>query len=78
MYTEVMSLDEKSAIAMKAHIAKEQGNEAEYFRIMREEMPVLPCMAKWAKDHFGADFLIQNRYNLIEANAEYGPDWLTK
>jgi hypothetical protein len=37
-----------------------------------------PYLAKFAKNHLGADFLIKNGYNLSEAEAEFGPKWLTQ
>jgi hypothetical protein len=41
-------------------------------------LPMPPYLAKFAKEFLGADFLIQNGYNLADAEAEYGPYWLTK
>jgi hypothetical protein len=74
----VMPLKEKLAISLKAIEAQKQGNEDEYMRIMMEEMPMPPYMAKFAKEYLGADFLIKGGWNLTEANAEYGSDWLNK
>jgi hypothetical protein len=37
-----------------------------------------PYLAKAVKEFSGADFLIKNGYNLADAEAEFGPDWLTK
>ncbi|MDR1862587.1 MAG: hypothetical protein LBQ67_01565 [Treponema sp.] len=72
-----MTLSERFAIAGKALEYEKAGNEAEYERIMKEELPMLPYLAKWAKDHLGADFLINGRWNLSEAEAEFGQNWLT-
>jgi hypothetical protein len=74
----IMTLEEKTVIGLKAHEAKKQGNEAEYMRIWREEIPMPPYLAKWAKDHMGADFLIKHGWNLSEADVEYGPGWLDR
>lgn len=71
-----MTLDEKLDLCMKAIEAEKQGNQKEAERIMREEHPLPPYLAKWAKKRMGADFLIKNRLNLDEANAEFGSDWL--
>jgi hypothetical protein len=34
-------------------------------------------MAKFIKDHFGAETLLSMGWNLSEAEAEYGSDWLS-
>jgi hypothetical protein len=72
-----MTLEEKSAIGVKAIEFKKQGNLDEYERLMKQ-IPLQPYLAKFAKEHFGADFLIEYGWNLSEADAEYGADWLTK
>jgi hypothetical protein len=76
--TRIMTLKEKTVIGLKALEAKNRGDEAEYMRIMKEEMPMPPYLAKWAKNHMGADFLIEHGWNLAEADAEYGPGWLDR
>ena len=75
---QTMTLDEKCAIVEKAHEYKVAGNMTEYERIMRQEMPLAPYLAKFAKSHVGSDFLIKGGFNLSEAEAEFGSDWLTK
>jgi len=35
-------------------------------------------LAKIMKEKMGADFLINGGWNLSEAEAEFGPDWLSK
>jgi hypothetical protein len=72
-----MSLEEEAAIALKAFELKKQGKLEEYER-MRKQIPLQPYLAKFAKEHFGAEFLIKEGWNLSEADAEYGPGWLTK
>jgi hypothetical protein len=37
-----------------------------------------PYLAKIAKEKIGADFLINGGWNLSEAEAEFGSDWLVK
>jgi hypothetical protein len=37
-----------------------------------------PYLAKIAKEKIGSDFLINGGWNLSEAEAEFGKDWLTK
>jgi hypothetical protein len=41
---------------------------------IRRQIPMPPYLAKFAKDHPDADFLIKYGWNLTEA--EYGSDWL--
>jgi hypothetical protein len=73
----IMTLEEKTAIGLKALELKDQGKPEECERMMRQ-IPLQPYLAKFAKDHFGADFLIKNGWNLAEADEEYGTDWLNK
>jgi hypothetical protein len=37
-----------------------------------------PYLAKFAKEHLSPDFLIKYGWNLTEAEAEYGSDWLNQ
>jgi hypothetical protein len=74
---QIMTLEEKTAIGLKSLELKKQGKLAESEQTMRQ-IPMPPYLAQFAKSHFGADFLIKNGYNLSEAEAEFGSDWLTK
>jgi hypothetical protein len=76
--TQAMTLHEKFAIADKALEFKNSGNMEEYLRIMREELPLAPYLAEFAKNRIGADYLVKNGFNLSEAEAEFGSDWLSK
>jgi hypothetical protein len=71
-----MTLKEKLAIDMKAIEMARQGNHEEFMRI-EKTIPLAPYMAKWVKDHLGAKALIESGWNLSEAEAEYGPGWLS-
>ena len=73
----LMTMEEQSTIALKAFELKKQGKLEEYEQ-MRKQIPLQPYLAKFVKEHFGADFLLNLGWNLAEANAEYGSDWLTK
>ena len=73
----IMLLEEQAAIGLKAIELKKQGNLEESERTMKQ-IPLPPYLAKFAKEHFGADFLINYGWNLAEADAEFGRDWLTK
>ena len=74
---QTMTLDEKFVIADKALEFKTAGNMEEYERIMRQELPLAPYLAKFAKSHIGSDFLVKGGFNLSEAEAEFGSDWLS-
>jgi len=72
-----MTLEEEAVIALKAFELKKQGKLEEYERL-RKQIPLQPYLAKFAKEHFGADFLIKTGWNLAEAEAEFGSDWLNR
>jgi hypothetical protein len=75
---QTMTVHEKLAILMKIIELEKQGKTEEAEKMHREVIPMLPYMAKWVKDHLGADSLIEGGWNLTEANVEYGEDWLTR
>jgi hypothetical protein len=77
---QTMTIHEKLEVSMKAHEYLEAGNKAEAVRILLEELPMPPYLAKAVKEFSGADFLLKGRYNynLSEAEAEFGSDWLAK
>jgi hypothetical protein len=74
---EIWTLQEKLQTGVKAIEMEEQGNMEEYVRLTRS-IPMSPFLAKFAKEHLGAEFLIRGGWNLSEAEAEYGSDWLTR
>ena len=73
----IMTIEEEAAIMVKAIELKRQGRLEESEKL-RKQIPLQPYLAKFAKDHFGADFLIKYGWNLAEAEAEFGPGWITK
>jgi len=72
---ETMTLDEKLAISNRALDLLDAGDREGYSRLIRTA-PMPPYLAKVAKKTMGADFLIKGGFNLSEAEAEFGPDWL--
>ena len=74
---ETMTLDEKLAISMKASEAWHSGDKEGFSRIIRTA-PMPPYLAKIYKEKIGVDFLLNSGWNLSEAEAEFGSDWLTK
>jgi len=74
---ETMTLDEKLAISNKACLLWQAGDKEGYSRLTRT-IPLPPFMAKIAKEKIGVDFLLNGGWNLSEAEAEFGSDWLSR
>jgi len=74
---QTMTLDEKLAIGCKSVEMRKTGDKEGASRLMRS-IPMPPYLAKVMKDKMGRDFLINGGWNLSEAEAEFGPDWLNK
>ena len=74
---QTMTLDEKLAIACKAAALSDAGDREGASRLIRTA-PLPFYIAKVIKDKMGSDFLINGGWNLSEAEAEFGPDWLSK
>jgi hypothetical protein len=74
---QTMTLDEKLAISCKAAELWDAGDKEGYDRLMKTA-PMPPYLAKVAKEKIGVDFLINGGWNLSEAEAEFGKDWLSK
>ena len=72
-----MTLDEKLDISCRATALRKAGDEEGATRLLRTA-PMPPYLAKIAKEKIGSDFLINGGWNLIEAEEEFGSDWLTK
>jgi hypothetical protein len=76
--TQKMSLEEHLAIDKEFIARMKTGSYEEASAWYRAKAPMLPWLAKIIKEKVGADFLRQQGYNLSEAEAEFGPDWLDK
>jgi len=72
-----MTLEEKLAMSMKGHELKAAGKTAEAEAVWRR-ISVPPLLAKAVKETFGAEVILKIGHNLEEANAKYGPDWLSR
>jgi len=75
--SQTMTLDEKLAIACKAAALHDAGDREGYIRLMKTA-PIPPYIAKVIKEKVGADFLIKEGWNLSEAEAEFGNNWLNQ
>ena len=73
--TQTMTLDEKLAISNKAIAMIKAGDEEEGRRLLRTA-PMPPYLAKIFKEKVGVEPLLRAGYNLSEAEAEFGPNWL--
>jgi len=72
---QTMTLDEKLTISNRALDLLDAGDREGYRRLIRTA-PMPPYLAKVMKDKMGADYLIRGGWNLSEAEAEFGSDWL--
>jgi len=77
MGKETMSVSEKLRILEKSYALEDAGDIEGAKRLVRS-VPMPPYLAKVAKKTMGADFLIEGGWNLSEAEAEFGSDWLGK
>jgi hypothetical protein len=72
-----MTEDEKVAI-MRQAVALRKAGKIEESIALEKTSPLPPFLAKFAKEHGQTDYLIKSGWNLAEAEAEFGPDWLTR
>ena len=52
--------------------------DREGYSCLTRSIPMPPNLAKVMKEKVGVDFLINGGWNLSEAEAEFGSDWLSK
>ncbi|MCL2411456.1 MAG: hypothetical protein FWC97_07410 [Treponema sp.] len=74
---QTMTLDEKLAISMKACALYQAGDVEGFSRTIRTA-PLPPYLAKIYKEKIGLEQLIKSGWNLSEAEAEFGSDWLAR
>jgi hypothetical protein len=75
--TQGMTLHEKLQIGMRSIELKKQGKIEEADKV-KKQIPLPPYLAKFYKDHLGLEALLHSGWNLSEAAAEYGSDWLSR
>ena len=75
--SQTMTLAEKLDIGVKAVALKKSGDREGYERLIRT-IPMPPYLAKIYKEKVGVEHLINGGWNLSEAEAEFGPDWLNR
>jgi len=74
---QTMTIDEKLAISLKAGELRRAGDIEGSSRLLRSA-PMPPYLAKIYKEKVGVKELIESGWNLSEAEAEFGKDWLSK
>ena len=72
---QTMTLDEKLDISVKACKLYHAGDKEGFSRLIRTA-PMPPYLAKIFKEKVGVKPLLESGWNLSEAEAEFGPDWL--
>lgn len=77
MEHKLMTENEKADIFMKSHELEQAGKKEEAAALYRT-IPLQPYLAEFAKKYMGTEFLIQGGWNLAEAEAQFGTDWLNK
>ena len=75
--SQTMTLDEKLAISNKAGDLWKAGDKEGFSRVIRTA-PMPPYLAKIYKEKIGVEFLVKGGWNLSEAEAEFGADWLSR
>ena len=75
--THTWTFDEKLAVSLKSVELRKAGDEEGASRLMRS-IPMPPYLAKIYKEKVGVKPLIEGGWNLSEADAEFGADWLNK
>jgi len=75
--TQTMTLDEKLSISNRAFEMMEAGDREGGMRLMKTA-PMPHYVAKVIKDKLGLDFLLNSGWNLSDAEAEYGSEWLRR
>ena len=74
---QMMTLDEKLAIACKAAALSDAGDREGYLRLMKT-VPMPPYLAKVFKEKVGLDILLETGWNFSEVDAEFGSGYLSK
>jgi hypothetical protein len=70
-----MTLHDKLQIIGKSAKLREAGKEEEAMK-MAMSVPLSPWMAEWYKKYIGVEYLRTSGWNLSEAEAVYGSNWL--
>jgi hypothetical protein len=72
-----MSQDDRAEINRKARELEKAGKYEEAMAISKTR-PLSPYLAKILKEKVGVEYLRKSGWNLAEAEAEFGQDWLDR
>ena len=72
-----MTKEQEFSIIEASLAAADRGNRVEERRLLKQ-LPLAPHLAKVAKEIWGKEFLLNEGYDLSEAEAEYGSNWLAQ
>ena len=73
----VMPLHSQLDMLLKLHELETKG-KTEEAATLKKQIPLPSYMAKWVKDHFGMEAVQKLGWNMAEAEANYGSDWLSR
>jgi hypothetical protein len=76
-YKETMSLHDRLQIGVRAIELEKQGRKEEAQKLLHTT-PLSPYLAKLYRDYIGADELKKSGWNLADAEAAFGPNWLNE
>ena len=74
---ETMTIGEKLDISIRSIALKKAGDTEGADRLLKTA-PLPSYIAKIIKERVGADYLVNSGWNLSEAEAEFGSDWLSR
>lgn len=77
MVQQLMTEKEKAAITVRAFALMDEGKKDEGMALFRT-IPMPPFLAKIMKDKMGVDYLINEGWNLAEAEVKFGQGWLNQ
>jgi hypothetical protein len=75
--SQMMTLDEKLDIALRSIELKKAGDREGATRLLHSA-PMPAYLAKVMKEKMGVEYLLNSGWNLAEAEAEFGQDWLNR
>jgi hypothetical protein len=73
----LMTLHEKLEIGVRASELRKTGKEKEAMALSKTR-PLSPWLAKILKEKVGVDYLRKSGWNMAEAEAAFGCDWLDR
>ncbi|GMO32084.1 MAG: hypothetical protein Ta2B_12990 [Termitinemataceae bacterium] len=72
-----MNLHDELQLCVKSIELKKAGKTEDATKILKT-IPMPPWLAEWNKKYVGVDYLRNSGWNLSEAEAEFGHNWLNR